>query len=118
MMEERGPVSEERQRRVGHNEALYRSVNERIEELNETFGAVAGDFSVVCECGDLGCMEQIRVARDVYEHARASSHRFIVKPGHEMDDVEDVVETHLEYVLVEKAPATSRRVAEDTDPRR
>ena len=111
------PVSEERQRRVGHNEALYRSLNERIEELNETFATVAGDFSVICECGDLRCIEQIRIPQAVYEHARASSYRFIVKPGHEIDDVEDVVETHIEYVLVEKAPAASRRIAEETDPR-
>jgi hypothetical protein len=30
-------VDEERVRRVGQNEALYRQVNERIENINETW---------------------------------------------------------------------------------
>lgn len=111
------PVGEERQRRIGHNEALYRQVNERIETLNETFDALAAGFSIVCECGDLHCMEQIRVPGDVYERTRSNAHQFIVKPGHEIDDVEAVVDDHSEFLIVEKALPTSRRVAEDTDPR-
>ena len=118
MTEEREPVSLERQRRVAHNEALYRAVNEQVEQLNDAFADLTGDFAIICECGDLQCMDEIRVPRKVYEHARASSHRFILKPGHQMDDVEDVIETHHDFLMVEKAPPTSRRVAEETDPRR
>ena len=32
---------DERARRIGENEALYRSVNDKIEDLNETFGVIA-----------------------------------------------------------------------------
>ena len=76
-------MSDERARRVGQNEALYRQVNEHIEDLNDAFGAVTGDFAIVCECGELSCVEQISVRHDLYERTRADPTRFIVKPGHE-----------------------------------
>ena len=108
---------DERSRRVGHNEALYRQVNERIEALNETFGTVAGDFAVICECGDLGCKDQISVSREAYEQTRANPARFLVRPGHEVLDVERVVGRDDDYVVVEKVPQDAVRVAEETDPR-
>ena len=110
-------MMDERATRVGHNEALYRQVNERIEELNDAFDGTTGDFVVVCECGDLHCMEQITVARSAYEETRANPHRFIVKPGHEVPDVEQVVERAGSHVVVEKSVPVARRLAEDTDPR-
>jgi hypothetical protein len=110
-------MSDERERRVGHNEALYRQVNERIEDLNEAFGDVTGDFAIVCECGDLTCMEQISVSRQLYERTRANPTRFIVKIGHEAPDIEDAVEREGEYSVVEKDQPTARRVAEESDPR-
>ena len=110
-------MSDERMRRVGENEALYRQVNERIEDLNEAFATITDDFKVVCECGDLGCMEQIGVAREAYERIRANAHHFIVKHGHEVPDVETPVADHGDYVVVEKHRGPPRRIAEETDPR-
>ena len=110
-------MTDEPARRIGRNEALYRQVNERIEDLNEAFGSIAGEFSIVCECGDLECMEQVAVSRDVYEHARANPTRFIVKPGHEMPDMEGIVEREDGYFVIEKEPAAARRLAEELDPR-
>ena len=109
--------TDERSRRVGHNEALYRQVNERIEDLNEAFGAVTGDFAVVCECGDLDCKEQIRVSREAYEGARAHPTRFLVRRGHELPEVEHVVDRADDYVVVEKDAPEAVRFAEETDPR-
>jgi hypothetical protein len=108
---------DERSRRVGHNEALYRQVNERIEDLNEAFGAITGDFAVVCECGSLDCTEQIRVSREAYEQTRANPTRFLVRPGHEIPDVEHVVDRDGDYVVVEKDAPEAARFAEETDPR-
>ena len=110
-------MTEERVRRVGHNEALYRHVNETIEELNEAFGAVTDEFAVVCECGDLECAEQIRVSRQAYEQVRANPSCFILKPGHETPDVEQPVEDHGDYIVVMKHEGTPTRIAERTDPR-
>ena len=110
-------MNDERTRRIGQNEALYRQVNERIGDLNESFSSITGDFAIVCECGNLDCMEQISLSREVYESARASPHRFIVKPGHEAQDVEDVVARDGNYVIIEKEPPAAKRLAEETDPR-
>jgi hypothetical protein len=110
-------MNEERARRVGDNEALYRLVNEQIEGVNEAFGALADDFAVICECGNLGCREQLTVTRDAYAQVRADHTPFILKPGHQADDVEDVIETNDEYIVVAKRPGTPERVAAETDPR-
>jgi hypothetical protein len=108
---------DERIRRIGENEALYREVNERVEEINDAFGTITGVFDVTCECGSLECAEQITVPREVYEQARANAARFIIKPGHEFPEAEHVVERHEAYVIVHKDPGPARRVAEETDTR-
>lgn len=110
-------MSEERERRVGHNEALFRQVNETIEQMNKAIDHVTDDFTIVCECGTLSCAERIHVAPAVYEQARASSVQFLVKPGHEMTDVERVLDTRGSYVLVEKDATGARAAARETDPR-
>ena len=110
-------MSDERARRVGQNEALYRQVNERIEGLNEAFGAVAGDFAVVCECGNLDCMEQLSIPRDLYERTRRNPSRFIVKAGHEEREIETIVEAEDGYSVVEKQDPDARQVAQESDPR-
>ena len=110
-------MTDERSRRVVRNEALYRQVNERVEELNETFGEISGDFSVVCECGDLACLQQITLSRDAYERTRAHPARFIVKPGHEAPDLEEVVERAAGFVVIEKHSGAPQLIAEETDPR-
>jgi hypothetical protein len=108
---------DERIRRIGENEALYRQVNERVEEINDTFGTLAGSAEIMCECGSLECSAQISVPRDEYERVRANPARFIVKPDHEFPEAEHVVERHEAYVVVQKDPGPARRVAEETDPR-
>jgi len=108
---------DERQARVGENEAVFRAVNERIEALNEAFAVVTDTFEVVCECGDSECVEQISITKDGYEHVRSDATLFIVAPGHEAPDLEDIIEEHDEYSVVRKRPGLTQRVAEETDPR-
>jgi hypothetical protein len=110
---------DERTRRIGHNEALYREVNERIKDINEGFSLVSERFRVVCECGNVECMEQITLSPERYEHTRQDPTRFLLKPGHEALDTERVVDRAEDdsYVIVEKAPAEARRRAEEADPR-
>jgi len=109
--------SDDRLRRVGDNEALYRQVNERIEELNQGFGSITGTFAIACECGNLDCAEQIHVTPQVYEQTRADPTHFIVTPGHQRDDLEVVVAQDDNFVIIEKAPTRARDLAKETDPR-
>lgn len=110
-------MNDERARRVVHNEALFRQVNETIEELNQGTAELTGDFAVVCECGELGCMEQISVERAAYERTRSNPVWFMVKPGHEIPDVEHVVEAGDGFLVVEKDPPEATEFARETDPR-
>jgi hypothetical protein len=111
---------DERVRRIGRNEALYRAANERIEELNRTLAAVTQapeDFVVVCECGDITCAEQFVVPIETYERARADAALFLIRPGHEAADVERVVEKQQEFWVIQKLPGKPESIAEETDPR-
>jgi hypothetical protein len=112
----RHPV-DERERRIGQNEVLYRAVNERIEDLNQTFGAITETMTVVCECGDITCAEHIEVDLPTYEQIRADPTLFFVRPGHEQPDVEDVVDRADEYDVVRKRAGEAAAIAVENDPR-
>jgi hypothetical protein len=102
-----------RTERIGRNEDLFRKVNDQIEGVNEAFGTITGTMSILCECGKLDCIEQIELTIDEYRELRADPTRFAVKPGHESLDVEQVVERHEGYFLIQKAEDAPARLAED-----
>jgi hypothetical protein len=93
---------DEREQKIGENEALYRTVNERIESLNQAFGTLTNTMTVVCECGDVTCAEQIEIEIAEYERIRSDPTLFIIVPGHEIADVEDVVEEREAFHVVKK----------------
>jgi hypothetical protein len=102
-----------RTERIGRNEDLFRKVNDQIEGVNEAFGTITGTMSLLCECGKLECIEQIDLTVDAYRELRADPTRFAVKPGHELPDVERVVERHERYFVVEKADGDAAKLAQD-----
>jgi hypothetical protein len=108
---------DERERRVGLNEAVFRQVNERIEELNQAFGSITETMQVICECGDAGCIAQITMSVPEYDELRRDPRRFAVVPGHEDEAVERVVERHDAYDVVEKDQGPPTEIAERTDTR-
>lgn len=89
------------QERYVRNESLFREVNERIAEVNEGF-EVAGQTDFLCECGRNQCLETVQLSRPEYEAVRAEGDRFVVRPGHEVESVERVLERHKTYLVVEK----------------
>ena len=105
--------SDERIRRVSLNEAVFREVNDQLEELEETFRPGREDLDLVCECGDPGCGERLRLPRYDYRRLRSDSRLFAVVPGHEQADVEDVVERHDGYDVVRKHDGVPAQVAVD-----
>jgi hypothetical protein len=110
---------DERTRRVGNNEALFRQVNEEVEGLNRGLAEITDEtFHIVCECGDLKCQERLVVPLGEYESVRADSALFFVIPGHEQRFAEDVVEARSRYNIVRKHPGEPEGIARATDPRR
>jgi hypothetical protein len=108
---------DERGRRIGENEALYRSINEKIEGLNEAFGLVTETMTVVCECGQLECTDQIELDIPTYERVRSEPTHFVVLPGHEIPDVESIVEEHGSFYIISKDRGGPAELARATDPR-
>lgn len=108
---------DERARRVGRNEALFRTINEEIEKLEQGLPFPQDDLVIVCECGDLRCEDRFTVPISGYEDVRADPALFFVLPGHEKPDVEDVVDRAEAYFVVRKRSGDPARIAEATDPR-
>ena len=100
------------ERRVALTEANGRRVNEAIERGHR--GRETAAF--VCECGRIGCSTVVSVALDDYEAVRAHFNTFLVAPGHEIGEVEEIVSKHDGYVIVRKT-GEGADVAADTDTR-
>ena len=108
---------DERAKRLGKNEAIFREANERIEELNEAFAQTTESMSLVCECASLDCMERFTMSLPDYEALRRDSTLFAVKPGHEEPDIEDVVTKSATFWVVQKRPGSPAEIAEELDRR-
>jgi hypothetical protein len=107
---------EERERRIGRNQALFREVNERIEQVSGALRTGTDRLMILCECGNETCAEHIEVSLSDYERIRADSTLFLLRPGHAKPEVEEVVERHEGYEVARKdGPAAE--AAEELDPR-
>jgi hypothetical protein len=85
--------------RLKHNEAVFRAVNEEIDDL----GTSSGGNTYVCECADVACTATIRLPHAEYTRIRSKQSHFIVKPGHEVPTIERVVERASGHLVVDKS---------------
>jgi hypothetical protein len=106
----------EAERRVGLNEAVFREVNERLRDLNQSFTSITDRMDLICECADAACTAHVGMTPAEYELLRSDARRFVVLPGHEVAGVELVLERHDGYFVVEKT-GDAAQAAEDSDPR-
>jgi hypothetical protein len=84
-------------------------VNEAIER-----GSGRSETAVfVCECGYVDCSTTI----DDYEAVRTDFDRFLLSPGHEIEEVDSAVERHPGYLVVVKLGREAKARSEATDPR-
>jgi hypothetical protein len=109
---------DDRRRRKAANEAVFRQVNERIEELQREFALQTHEpLQIVCECDRVDCTERFSVTLGVYEEVRSDPSCFFVLPGHEDPQVEAVVSNTGGYLIVRKHPGEPTELARETDPR-
>jgi hypothetical protein len=111
-------LSDEKARRVGLNEAIFRQVNEQIKNLGDELGIDDGRIAVICECGDPGCTDRLELPVSHYERVRSDSLLYVIATGHVFPEVERVVEHSDGYEVVRKERDDAVQVAEETDPRR
>ena len=111
-------MADERAARLATNEARFREINERVErDLGPLIDTQDELLPFVCECGRPRCTATIGLSVAEYESVRRDATRFVVVPGHEIEDVEDVVGRADRYVVVRKHPDTWE-IVEQLDPRR
>jgi hypothetical protein len=99
--------------RAAAAEVNGRQVNEAIERGTRDAGAAV----FVCECGTLGCTCTVELTIAEYEDVRSGFERFLVIPGHELEDIEDVIERHDKYLVVAKRDSQAVAIAAVTDDR-
>jgi len=102
--------------KVARIESLFRNVNERIAESARRFAADSAHF--VCECADQTCTEALAATLEEYELVRSNGTRFLLRPGHEDEEVEGVVvQCGTRPAIVEKFRDAVARVARKLNPR-
>jgi hypothetical protein len=109
-------MASEREERLARNEALFRVANERMSDWEEQHRSSAVE-SYFCECADSECREHVDLGQADYERVRSDSRRFVIVPGHEVPDLETVIERNEGWAIIEKAPEVTG-IVEELDPRR
>ena len=82
------------QERRARNEALFREVNERVEEVARRLSALEDESAVtgfVCECSREDCTDLVEITSSQYEAVRSDPRRFLLRHGHEDLTVDRVV---------------------------
>jgi hypothetical protein len=97
------------------HQVLFRAVNEHIAELC-TDGAEVSVSLFLCECSSEACAEALEITAAEYERVRTDGARFVVLPGHQLSDLERVIEGSSRFLVVEKLGAAAA-IARASDPR-
>lgn len=107
---------DKRVERLAENEALFRSINELIDEVATTSGVDEHVFEFLCECSDSACTLLLPLTVAEYERVRADPTQFLVAPDHVVSDIEVVVAEPGPYFVVRKIGEAAEYVRQ-RDPR-
>jgi hypothetical protein len=92
-----------RRERARRNEEFFRGANQAI--LREAEPVPPQEpIEFLCECASLTCAERLRLAPREWRNAHGNDLQFVVRPGHEIPDVEIVIRREEHYSVVEKLP--------------
>jgi hypothetical protein len=111
-------MSQSREERLARNEASFRSLNEAIAtkvhaRRPESDAELAG---FLCECANVDCEDLVHMDMEHYEKVRQDACLFLLRPGHEIPDVEDVVE-RADGVLIVRKHDDVTDIVHETNPR-
>jgi len=94
-------VASERKERIARNEALFREANERMAGWEEQHADGEAEI-YYCECADTSCRDRVTLTRSEYRYVRSDPRYFVIVPGHDIEDVETVIDEHDGWWLIEK----------------
>ncbi|HYH75607.1 MAG TPA: hypothetical protein VD735_06660 [Candidatus Saccharimonadales bacterium] len=118
------------ERRLAENEVVFRKYNEQVQEgfdvLNRTaleegeplyeYGQDA-PLHFYCECSDENCRTRLLLSLHTYNQTHTKKDTFVIVCGHEVPDVERVIETQPTYCVIQKykEPPASAEALQPTD---
>ncbi len=105
-----------REQRLVKNEIVFRDVNERIEEMASAQAQALRDqrdLGFLCECSNVDCTLRLQLSIGEYEEARLDPAQFVVAPGHELPEIEEVVFVGQDFQIVRKQGAAAVMAEED-----
>ena len=104
-----------REKRMAENEALFREVNERVNDLAQ--GVDPGTtYQYLCECANSDCTYRVGLDPSAYESVRSDPAQFLVLPAHFTPEIEELVAEHEAYWIVRKTGEAAEYVSR-LDPR-
>jgi hypothetical protein len=106
---------DEREKRMAQNEALFREVNERVQDVADNL-AIDHLREYFCECANADCSFRLTLTRSQYESVRADPTQFVVLPLHFTPEVETMAGEYDGYWIVRKTGEAGDYV-ESIDPR-
>jgi hypothetical protein len=83
--------------RIAQTERFFRAVNEEIANADGH-----GTTLFLCECGNPACTEGFELTAQGLRHLHAENGLFVVLPGHEIADLETVVDRHDGYLVIRR----------------
>ena len=108
---------DERERRLGLNEVLFREVNERLADMRDPSVTPESTYDFICECANRDCDARVALTLGEYEGVRAEPTHFAIFPGHELKEIESVVEANERYAIVRTRAGDVAELAIEHDPR-
>lgn len=98
--------------RAARNEEVFRHVNAGI-AAGAKLHSASGTLPFHCECGRASCVEAIEIAPARYEEIVRQRYCFVVIPGHEEPQIERIVKTEPDFLVVEKIGEAREQIDRD-----
>jgi hypothetical protein len=103
------------ERRMAENEVVFRQFNESIQQGFDELNEVAKEqgekpyeldktvkLHFYCECTDENCTKRIQLLPQVYTDIHKRRDTFVIVCGHEVEQIEDIIERNPDYCVVRK----------------
>jgi hypothetical protein len=103
------------ERRMAENEVVFRNANRAIQEGFDKLATMSDEdgaepvhvnptmkLQFLCECSDENCTDRIQISLNDYNDIHTSAKRFIIIDGHDVQQIERIVERRDAYTIVEK----------------
>lgn len=103
------------ERRMAENEAIFRKLNERVQQRFDSLEQIAKEdnqeslvsredapLHFYCECSDENCRKRVVLSPSLYDEIHQDRRQFVVLCGHEVGTIERVVHEEPDFCIIEK----------------